>query len=497
MKNSLINSLVLGCCLSFATLTSSFASVPSDALVDLLEAEGGIATGNNSDDGYFIVVMGFSDESNENKAYELARLSALKQLNEFVNGSTTSGYSAATMRYDNTSSGEESNSESFVSVVENSFKGAIVAAKVIKKGRYSTNYFVSLALTQNDVALQSALKGSGKQNSKVQAIAQKVDTGIQTIEAKGLASMKDGKASARELAIQNALRNAVQQAQGVMLSGRSGVFGEALNSAISTKTQGYVHSYEIIDEEKSRGDYLVSIVAEVDTAPLLNDIDFYLDILNTPVFYVEAKDKSDSLWLTNYLENMGFILSTKRDDATHVFKIEKIQQVSQSHQNKAGITTKLSVTFENIMTGEIVFTAINNVNKSAIYIAPQTRAINISKKMAYKDLGKSLSEEIITSLARIAEQGVLYPFIVSNANRLDWRLIRHTLENAGTGVVDGFTWVAEGKTLQFNYRYSGSLSRAMDEVLEPLYTTFKAEGKGHRLKALKIGKTSATFEILR
>jgi hypothetical protein len=497
MKNSLINSLVLGCCLSFATLTSSFASVPSDALVDLLEAEGGIATGNNSDDGYFIVVMGFSDESNENKAYELARLSALKQLNEFVNGSTTSGYSASTMRYDNTSSVEKSNSESFVSVVENLFKGAIVAAKVIKKGRYSTNYFVSLALTQNDVALQSALKGSGKQNSKVQAIAQKVDIGIQTIEAKGLASMKDGKASARELAIQNALRNAVQQAQGVMLSGRSGVFGEALNSAISTKTQGYVHSYEIIDEEKSRGDYLVSIVAEVDTAPLLNDIDFYLDILNTPVFYVVAKDKSDSLWLTNYLENMGFILSTKRDDATHVFKIEKIQQVSQSYQNKEGITTKLSVTFENVMTGEVVFTAINNVNKSAIYIEPQTRAINISKKMAYKDLGKSLSEEIITSLARIAEQGVLYSFIVSNANRLDWRLIRHTLENAGTGVVDGFTWVADGKTLQFNYRYSGSLSRAMDEVLEPLYTTFKAEGKGHRLKALKIGKTSATFEILR
>jgi hypothetical protein len=497
MKKSLINSIALGCVLSLSVLSTCFASEPTDALVDLLESEGGIATGNNADDGYFIVVMGFSKNRNEHKAYELARLDALKQLNEFVNGSTTSGYSAATLRYDSTSTGGESASESFISVVENSFKGAISAAKMIKKGRYDKRYFVTFALTQSDTALQNALKGSAQTPQKTIAIAQKVDTGIQTVEAKGLTSMKDGTATAREQAIQNALRNAVQQAQGVMLSGSSGTFGEALNSALSTKTQGYVHSYEIIDEEKKRGDYVVFIVAEVDTAPLLSDIDFYLDILSTPAFYIDSVDRGDARWLRNYLEDIGFTLSTKRDEATHIFKINKVQQVSQNHQDKKGITTALSVTFENVITGNIVFTALNNVNKSAIYIEPKSRASKISEKMAYKDLAKSLSEEIITSLAKIAEQGVVYPFIVSNANRLDWKLIRHTLENAGSGVVDGFTWNADGKTLQFNYRYSGSLSRAMDEVLEPLYTTFKAEGKGHRLKALEIGKTSASFEILR
>jgi hypothetical protein len=497
MKSSLINSLVVGCILTLSVLSTCFASEPTDALADLLESEGGIATGNNSDDGYFIVVMGFSDHRNENKAYKLARLNALKQLNEFVNGSTTSGYSAATLRYDNTNTDGESTSESFISVVENSFKGAIAAAKMIKKGRYDNRYFVTFALTQSDTALQSVIKGATKANPKDMAIAKKVDAGIQTVEAKGLASMKDGTATAREQAIQNALRNAVQQAQGVMLSGSSGTFGEALNSALSTKTQGYVHSYEIIDEEKKRGDYVVLIVAEVDTTPLLSDIDFYLDILSSPTFYIDAVDQRDARWLRNYLEAIGFTLSTKRQEATHIFKIEKVQQVSQNHQDQKGITTALSVTFENVITGDIIFTALNNVNKSAIHIEPQSRAIQVSEKMAYKDLAKSLSKEIITSLAKIAKQGIVYPFIVSNANRLDWKLIRHTLENAGNGVVDGFTWHADGKTLKFNYRYSGSLSRAMDEVLDPLYTTFKAEGKGHRLKALEIGKISAKFEILR
>jgi len=497
MRRSLINSIVLGCILSFNFLSPSFASEPADTLVDLLESEGGIATGNNSDDGYFIVVMGFSDHSNENKAYELARLNALKQLNEFINGSTTSGYSAVTLRYDNTSAGDESSSEHFISVVENSFKGAISAAKMIKKGRYDNNYFVTFALTQSDISLQSVIKGSTRINPKDMAIAHKVDAGIQTVEAKGLATMKDGTAIAREHAIQNALRNAVQQAQGVMLSGRSGTFGDALNSALSTKTQGYVRSYEIIDEEKKRGDYMVLIVAEVDTAPLLSDIDFYLDILSTPAFYIDSADRGDSQWLQNYLEDMGFSLLNNRQSATHIFKINKTQQVSQNHQDKKGITTELSVTLENVMTSKVLFTALNNINKSAIYIEPQSRAIKISEKMAYKDLAKSLSKEIITSLAKIAEQGVMYPFIVSNANRRDWKLIRHTLENAGSGVVSGFTWQADGKTLKFNYRYSGSLSRAMDEVLNPLYTTFKTEGKGHKLKAIEISKTSATFEILR
>lgn len=59
--------------------------------------------------------------------------------------------------------------------------------------------------------------------------------GPTSVESKGLASMKSGEQKAREQAMQDAIRNAVQQAQGVMLQGKSGMFNDALAMALSTK----------------------------------------------------------------------------------------------------------------------------------------------------------------------------------------------------------------------------------------------------------------------
>jgi hypothetical protein len=478
----------------FSALT--YASEPADSLVSLLDAQGGVATGHNSDDGHFLVAMGFSSASNEEEGYERARLSALKQLNEFINGSTISGYSAATVQYETNDSSDDTYQENLVSVVENSFKGAVSAASMLKKGRYSDDYFVAIALTESNTAIQASLAGT-KHKSQIRKVLTKSNaSGIQTVESKGISSLKDGVEQARERAVQSALRNAVQQAKGVMLSGRSGTFGNVINSALSTKTQGYVHSYEIINEEKKRGQYVVDIVAEVDTAPLLSDVNFYFDVLSFPEFYIDAADKKDGVWLRERLEQIGFSFSSSRANATHVFKIDKHQYVSSNHLKVAGMTTDLVVTFENMMTNDIILTLKSMPNKSSIYIEPAARAAQISEKMAYRNLEKNLESEVINALAAVAEQGVIYPFIVANANRLDWKIIRHTLENAGTGTIEGFQWNADGKILEFNYRYAGSLSRAMDEVLEPLYRTYKSQGKGRRLKAMKIDKISANFTVL-
>ncbi len=73
--------------------------------------------------------------------------------------------------------------------------------------------------------------------------------------------MKHGEAEARKLALIDAMQNAAQQTQGVMLQGKSGKFNEAIALAISTKTEGYVSAYEMLDEDIARGQYYVIIEA--------------------------------------------------------------------------------------------------------------------------------------------------------------------------------------------------------------------------------------------
>ncbi|MCJ8273873.1 MAG: flagellar assembly protein T N-terminal domain-containing protein, partial [Psychrosphaera sp.] len=260
--------------MSMSSLASAVVT-PMEQVIKLLDNQGGSRTGRTDKEGYYIVVVAFASHGDEYQAYELARLDALKQLNDYVNGTVISGYAQSSLSYDSESEGVK---QSFSEVVVNQFKGAVSGARVLKKGQYDGEHFVAMVLAQNDVKQTVALKSP--EDSSV--FAGRATATVKSVTAKGLASMKNGSAQARKQAIENAIRNAVQQAKGVMVSGRAGMFNGMLSTALSTKTQGYVQSYDIIDESKRRGDYAVIIKALVDTGQLLRDVDFYLAAFNSP-----------------------------------------------------------------------------------------------------------------------------------------------------------------------------------------------------------------------
>lgn len=488
-------------------LASVSDAAPMDDVFTLLDSGGGIHSGRSATDGYYIVAMGLSDRSSDSKASEEARLEAIQHLSTMVNGVTTSGNSSAYFAHSSQTRNGQSTSfseEKFVDVINTSFKGHLGAAKTIKQGRYGDDYFVAIAITESDVGQIGGLRTSRPASSNTAATiiigdsssVASFNNDTRQVEAKGLGAMKSGEAKARELALMDAMRNAVQQVQGVMIQGKSGSFGETLSFALSSKTEGYVSSYDILDEDIARGSYQVTLIAQVNSGQLLGDINFYLDLFDDPVFAIDSSSNGESDWLTNELERLGFTLNSQASDATHSFILQQRQTAVENHHGVMGYETALTVKLKDNTSGEVLFTIMNAPVKSRIFVQPLSRSKMVSQASAYKQLQKQLGPEVITALADYAKRGRNYKIEIHNARRSDWQMFKMVLENGTGGTVKSWDWSKDGKVMVLNFNYAGQLSKAMDEGLEQLYQTYRTEGKGRRPTAINISGQKAVFEIV-
>jgi len=95
-----------------------------------------------------------------------------------------------------------------------------------------------------------------------------------TATAEGMAAVRQGnQAGARDTAVNDALRKAVEQAVGTMISSQTVSENYTLLSdRIYSKTQGYIKSYEVLSEQPGDQLYRVTVKAAVGTAEIKNDL---------------------------------------------------------------------------------------------------------------------------------------------------------------------------------------------------------------------------------
>lgn len=100
-------------------------------------------------------------------------------------------------------------------------------------------------------------------------------SGQQTVDVTvtGTAMLLADQAQARDQAIMDALRKAVQQAAGMMLTSSTEVHNFVLvKDEIFAKTRGYVQQYTILNEAREEEIYRISVSARVKTGPLKDDL---------------------------------------------------------------------------------------------------------------------------------------------------------------------------------------------------------------------------------
>ncbi|MBN2254917.1 MAG: flagellar assembly protein T N-terminal domain-containing protein, partial [Deltaproteobacteria bacterium] len=98
--------------------------------------------------------------------------------------------------------------------------------------------------------------------------------GSKVIEADGAGVViNNDLALARDNAINDSLRKAVEQAVGTVISSETVVQNyEVINDSIYAKSQGYIQNYQILNEKVSDGLYRVTIRATVSMGGIKDDL---------------------------------------------------------------------------------------------------------------------------------------------------------------------------------------------------------------------------------
>lgn len=87
-------------------------------------------------------------------------------------------------------------------------------------------------------------------------------------------------ANARDKAVDDALRKAVEQSVGTMVSSETVTQNfQLLSDKVFSKARGYVRNYKITSEKQDQGVYIVGIDAEVASGNLKNDVDGIMHVL--------------------------------------------------------------------------------------------------------------------------------------------------------------------------------------------------------------------------
>jgi len=96
----------------------------------------------------------------------------------------------------------------------------------------------------------------------------------EAVNVDGIATLQQNAAIARDNAVNDALRKAVEQVLGTMVSSETIVENSRLvGDNIYSKAQGYVKKYKVTKETSANGLYVVTIFAEVGLSELRNDLD--------------------------------------------------------------------------------------------------------------------------------------------------------------------------------------------------------------------------------
>lgn len=95
----------------------------------------------------------------------------------------------------------------------------------------------------------------------------------QTVTAEGIAGLQGDQGIARDNALRDAQRKAVEQAVGMMVASETLVENfQVLKDSIYSKSQGYIQKYDIVKEGAQKDLYSVTISATVATGNLKNDL---------------------------------------------------------------------------------------------------------------------------------------------------------------------------------------------------------------------------------
>ena len=295
------------------------------------------------------------------------------------------------------------------------------------------------------------------------------ETVVLTVE--GMADIKDGDiAAAREVAITDSMRKAVEKAVGTMVDSQTKVRNyQLIEDSILTKSKGYVKDYDILDTKLDNGVYFVKIQAVVVKKILKEDLDaieFTIKRANDPRIMVTipeeylsrpAPDPAAETSIIQVLLDAGFRLVDKNqvekaketeafrralDGDSKAYKKlgnqynadllvigEAFSEFSDDYEGLISCRARVEVRVVKTDSGEIL--AANGVHESGADITELTAA-----KKSLQEAGKKMGNYLVEKIPeKLSEQERSIQISINNINFTDLNNFEEFIK--GTHLVKG------------------------------------------------------------
>jgi hypothetical protein len=245
------------------------------------------------------------------------------------------------------------------------------------------------------------------------------------IRAVGMATIHKGAVDiARDKAIENAQRNAVEEKVGVMITSVSEIENYQVKlDQILSESKGFINSYKVISEKRERKNYKVTIEADIGVGKLrdrMSAIELIMLRKSKPrlMFIFSDRAQKDAIAeasMTRYFIAQGF----KVIDADSVKKIKYVEELRSLTSDRTGIKKiahsygaeivilgKVEVVTRSFKMGDVEISA-NEVTVSGKVVNGDTGEVIATNSKARKGEVKETTEETARDLAKGMKEDIL------------------------------------------------------------------------------------------
>ena len=382
------------CCLSAFAVGIAFCAVPAavESAVKQMQADGAeVRAGFDKALGVFVVASGTADiTGSKAKAKTVARVNAVQRLGEFLGSQISSASRHETSEA--TVNGQTEVKEFFSSVTEvqvrQLLKGVQDYGSDSDGDTVTAIVYLTTKAQDKSAELKAAMNAMGDEGT-VKAV---------------------GEGRTHDVAVQLALRSAVEQVVGTMVVGETKITdNEAVRNKIFSGAEGFVDEYRITAEATVTVGTRIEIVAKVSKKKLLDSYRTYLKALGDPIFCIEcASDDSDkedvqvSARFAQFFRKLGFKISKTRDGADYLIKARGTYRRVKSPMDENEVFTQFSMSIKVLAHGgEELLSLVNDPRKSAVSLGDPEREREICAEKAFKQMEKPVHEAINAMIARM------------------------------------------------------------------------------------------------
>ena len=213
-----------------------------------------------------------------------------------------------------------------------------------------------------------------------------------------------GEASSRELAVQKAIRGAIEQVLGTVVVGYDKMSTKSeFQHKVFSGTDGVVEKYRVLSESEISSGCRVEIVAKVSKKNLLDNYSSYMKFLGDPAFYIESNSSDLTSHFTQFFTDMGIRIAPDPNQATFVIHcVGEFRQLKHPASGRDGIQLSLRFKVNEINGSEVLIDMKNDPRKSACFTGRDSeRQRELCSDKAFAQMKEPLHEKIQAMVGKL------------------------------------------------------------------------------------------------